>query len=167
VKPLLVNFDFLNSDLAPAAPPSFPCSRLSLRTVSESEPGLGPGLLWVSRSELWAAGQSPVSEGENMRDIHEAFTKFKAEFPQVYAEHEALGKLIHEKAGPLPEKTRWLLKIAISAANGHKKALETHILKARESGLTDKEIAHALLLLIQTSGFPAFMGAYEVFQNTK
>lgn len=102
-----------------------------------------------------------------MRDVHEAFTTFKAEFPKVYADHEALGREIHEKSGPLPEKVRWLLKIAISGARGHKKALETHIYKGRESGLTDDEIAHALLLLIQSTGFPAFMGAYEVFKNMK
>ena len=102
-----------------------------------------------------------------MKDIHEAFTRCKAEFPKVYATYESLGKEIHEKSGPLPEKVRWLLKIAISAANGHKKALETHIHKGRESGLTNEEIGHALLLLIQTEGFPKFMRAYEVFSGMK
>ena len=102
-----------------------------------------------------------------MKDIHEAFTRFKEEFPNVYASHEALGKVIHEESGPLPEKTRWLLKIAISGASGHSKALDTHIAKGRECGLTDEEIGHALLLLIQTSGFPIFMRAYEVFKGIK
>jgi len=102
-----------------------------------------------------------------MRDIHEVFTQFKAEFPKVYADYEALGKEIHEKSGPLPEKVRWLLKIVISGSNGHKKALETHIYKGKEAGLTDAEIGHALLLLIQTKGFPAFMKAYEVFKGIK
>ena len=100
-----------------------------------------------------------------MKDVHEAFTRFKAEFPEVYADYETLGKEIHEKSGPLPEKIRWLLKIVISGSSGHKKALETHIYKGRECGLTDDEIAHALLLLIQTEGFPTFMRAYEVFRN--
>jgi len=102
-----------------------------------------------------------------MKDVHETFTQFKAEFPKVYAGHEALGKVIHEESGPLPEKTRWLLKIAISGASGHSKALATHIGKGRECGLTDEEIDHALLLLIQTSGFPTFMRAYEVLKGIK
>ena len=102
-----------------------------------------------------------------MKDVHEVFTRFKADFPKVYAHYETLGKTIHEESGPLPEKIRWLLKIAISGASGHKKALETHIYKGRESGLTDDEIGHALLLLIQTKGFPTFMRAYEVFSNMK
>jgi alkylhydroperoxidase/carboxymuconolactone decarboxylase family protein YurZ len=112
-------------------------------------------------------GPSVHWQGEKMKDLHEVFTTFKAEFPKVYESYEALGKQIHEKSGPLPEKTRWLLKIAISASSGHRKALETHIYKGKESGLTDSEIGHALLLLIQTRGFPTFMRAFEVFKGLK
>ena len=51
-----------------------------------------------------------------MEDFHEIFTRFKEEFPEIHAKYENLGKEIHEKAGPLEEKNRWLIKIAISAA---------------------------------------------------
>ena len=100
-----------------------------------------------------------------MRDFHEMFTRFKEDFPKVYSDHEALGHEIHEKSGPLPEKSRWLIKIGISAASHRLIALETHILKAREAGVTNEEIKHALLLLVQTTGFPAFMEAYSVFKK--
>ena len=100
-----------------------------------------------------------------MDDIHGSFKKFKQEFPAVYEAHEALGKLIHEKSGPLPEKTRWLIKVAISSASNHKLALETHIARAKEAGATNEEITHALLLIIQTAGFPTFMEAYKVFKE--
>jgi 4-carboxymuconolactone decarboxylase len=100
-----------------------------------------------------------------MQDIHDLFTEFKGEFPQVYAKHEALGQEIHEQAGSLPEKTRWLIKVAISAACDHERALETHIKKARAAGASDEEIKHTLLLLIPTAGFPAFMEAYRVFKS--
>jgi 4-carboxymuconolactone decarboxylase len=106
-------------------------------------------------------------ENNMIEDIHEPFTAFKEEFPEVSAQHEALGKEIHEHGGPLPEKTRWLIKIAISGACAHERALETHILKAREVGATDQEIKHALLLLIPTAGFPTFMTAYAKFRQTK
>jgi 4-carboxymuconolactone decarboxylase len=102
-----------------------------------------------------------------MKDIHEIFSKFKEEFPSVNASYEALGNEIHEKAGPLPEKVRWLLKVVISGASGHRLALETHIVKAQEAGATNEEILHALLLLIQTTGFPTFMEAYSVFKNLR
>ena len=101
-----------------------------------------------------------------MEDFHDIFTLFKEEFPEVYAGHEALGKEIHEKAGPLGKKSRWLIKIAISGACSHKRALATHIKKAKAAGVTDEEIKHALLLLIPTAGFPLFMKAYSVLKST-
>jgi AhpD family alkylhydroperoxidase len=100
-----------------------------------------------------------------MQDLHETFSRFKEDFPKVYSEHEALGREIHEKSGPLSERVRWLIKIVISAASHHFLALETHVTKAREAGVTDEEIKHALLMLIQTVGFPAFMEAYSVFKK--
>lgn len=100
-----------------------------------------------------------------MKDVHEVFSKFKKDFPKVYSGHEGLGTEIHEKSGPLPEKYRWLLKIVISGASRHLSALETHITRGKEAGATDDEIKHALLLLIQTTGFPTFMEAYSVFKK--
>lgn len=100
-----------------------------------------------------------------MKDLHPIFTKFKKEFPEIHAKNEALGREIHETSGPLPDKTRWLLKIAISAATQHMIALETHIEKGKEAGLTDEEIGHALLMLIQTVGFPAYMEAYSILEK--
>lgn len=100
-----------------------------------------------------------------MRDIHPAFTRFKAEFPEVHAREEALGQAIHEGGGPLDAKTRCLLKVAVAGATRHARALETHLAKAREAGASEEELRHALLLLIPTCGFPTFMEAYQVYQR--
>ena len=100
-----------------------------------------------------------------MEDLYEIFTKFKKDFPKVHSDHEALGKEIHENSGPLTEKMCWLIKIAISGASRHEFVLETHIMKAKEAGVTDDEMKHALLLLIQTAGFPTFMEAYSIFKK--
>lgn len=100
-----------------------------------------------------------------MDDIHENFSEFKKDFPKIFELHTDLGKEIHENSGPLDEKSRWLIKISISAACNHKRALTTHLLKAKSSGLSDDEIKHALLLLIQTAGFPIFMKAYAIFRS--
>ena len=102
-----------------------------------------------------------------MEDIHKIFSQFKEEFPEIHAKQEALGKDVHEKGGPLDEKSRWLVKIAISGACNHKRALETHIRKARAAGINEDEIKHALLLLIPTAGFPAFMKSYAVLKSIK
>lgn len=102
-----------------------------------------------------------------MEDIHKIFSQFKEEFPEIHAKHEALGKEVHEKGGPLDEKSRWLVKMAISGACNHKRALETHIRKARAAGINEDEIKHALMLLIPTAGFPAFMKSYAVLKSIK
>ena len=100
-----------------------------------------------------------------MRDVHEIFTVFKAEFPEVYAKYEALGKQVHLETGPLPEQTRALVKIAIAASSGHQRALETHLTGAHEAGVQKADVEHTLLLLIATCGFPAFMEAYSVYHG--
>jgi 4-carboxymuconolactone decarboxylase len=102
-----------------------------------------------------------------MDDLHEIFTVFKKDFPEIYQGHETLGKKIHEEGGPLPDKVRWLVKVAVSGASGHMLALETHIAKARKAGATEEEIRHALLLIIQTVGFPSFMEAYSTYKMMK
>jgi alkylhydroperoxidase/carboxymuconolactone decarboxylase family protein YurZ len=102
-----------------------------------------------------------------MENVHKIFSQFKEEFPEIHEKHEALGREVHEKGGPLDEKSRWLIKIAISGACNHKRALETHIRKAMAAGIDEAEIKHALVLLIPTAGFPAFMKSYAVFKSIK
>jgi 4-carboxymuconolactone decarboxylase len=102
-----------------------------------------------------------------MEDVHKIFTRFKEEFPEVNRRHEELGQEVHLHGGPLDEKTRALLKVAISGASGHLRALETHTQAARETGASDAEISHSLLLLIPTCGFPTFMEAYKTYREFK
>ena len=100
-----------------------------------------------------------------MKDIHESFTVFKNEFPKLYEKYEEFGREVHLNGGPLPDKVRSLLKVAISGASGHHRALETHVAKAKGLGVTEEELMHALLLLIPTCGFPAFMEAFSTFKK--
>lgn len=100
-----------------------------------------------------------------MDDLHEIFRRFRSECPEVQRREAELGQEVHERGGPLPEKTRWLLKVAVSAATRHDRALATHLAKAREAGATEEELLHALLLLIPTCGFPTFMEAYSVLRS--
>ncbi len=100
-----------------------------------------------------------------MKDIHDLFRQFKEEFPLVDLKCEELGKAVHEEGGPLKERERWLMKVAISGAAGHMRSLEVHIKKAQEAGATEDEIKHTLLLLISTAGFPTFMEAYSVYKG--
>lgn len=75
---------------------------------------------------------------------------------EVYDAYENYGKILHY-SGPLDEKTRWLIKVAISTACQYQYALRTHIIKAIKAGCTREEIEHAIMLVAPTAGFPKTM----------
>jgi 4-carboxymuconolactone decarboxylase len=100
-----------------------------------------------------------------MKDVPGLYAEFKAEFPEINEKNEALGQLIHQHGGPLDDKTRWLIKLGISAASHHQRAVTTHVDRAREAGASEQEILHALLLVIPTCGFPTFMEAYRMYKE--
>ncbi len=91
---------------------------------------------------------------------------FKEKHPDIYASYEEFGKLLHDKGGPLKDRERWLIKVAVSAASHHDLALQTHIAKARKHGCSDAEIEHAILLTASTAGFPTMMTALMAFRET-
>lgn len=84
-----------------------------------------------------------------------------ASHPDIYEAYSQFGKLVHEKGGPLDERTRWLIKVAVSAALGHEKAQLTHMAKALDAGCSMEQMEHALLLTAPTAGFPRMMEAME------
>jgi AhpD family alkylhydroperoxidase len=100
-----------------------------------------------------------------VEDVHEIYTIFKSEYPELNERIEASGRALHVEGGPLDDRVRSLLKVAMSGATRHQRALETHLAAARASGVDEDELAHALLLLIPTCGFPTFMEAYSTFKG--
>lgn len=102
-----------------------------------------------------------------MNKIHENLKYFTENHKEVYKAYSDYGKAIHENGGPLDEKTRWLIKIAISATEGYSFALETHIKKAIKAGVSYEEIEHTILLIAPSAGFPRMMEALLVFRENK
>jgi len=100
-----------------------------------------------------------------MKGVPQPYARFGAKFPQILEKNEDLGTFVHEHGGPLDEKTRWLVKLGISAAARHQTGVSTHVKRARQAGATEEEIEHALLLVIPTCGFPTFMEAYRAYED--
>lgn len=100
-----------------------------------------------------------------MKDRQKNFKYFKEKHGEILDAYENFGQLLHEKGGPLDEKTRWLIKIAVSAASQYEYALQTHIEKAMAAGCTKDEIEHAILLVAPSVGFPKAMSALMVFRK--
>ncbi|MGA7837167.1 MAG: carboxymuconolactone decarboxylase family protein, partial [Ignavibacteriaceae bacterium] len=77
--------------------------------------------------------------------IPKRFQKFTEDYPDVANAYEALGSAVH-KAGPLDDKTRALIKLAISSGARLEGAVHSHARKALKAGVTKEEMRHAVML---------------------
>ena len=105
-----------------------------------------------------------------MSQIPKRYQEFTEEFPQVAKSYEELGDAVHA-AGPLDEKTRALIKLAISTGARLEGAVHSHARKALKVGVTKEEMRHAVLLALPTIGLPSMMAALswvdEIIENKK
>ncbi|ABR49248.1 Carboxymuconolactone decarboxylase [Alkaliphilus metalliredigens QYMF] len=95
------------------------------------------------------------------RNLHYFISKHK----EIYEAYENYGSKLHEKGGPLDDKTRWLIKVAISASSQYEYALRTHIKKAIRFGCTREEIEHSIMLVAPSGGFPKMMEALLILRD--
>lgn len=93
-----------------------------------------------------------------MSKIPRRFKKFTEDYPKVAKAYEALGDEVHA-AGPLDEKTRALVKLAISVGGRLEGAVHAHVRKAIAVGVKPEEIRHTVLLSMPTIGLPSMMAA--------
>lgn len=91
-----------------------------------------------------------------MAQLPKRFEKFLKEYPEIAVAYESLGDAVH-KQGPLDEKTRALVKIAIAAGSKMEGAVHSQVRKALKLKLTKSEIRQVALLSIPTIGFPSAM----------
>lgn len=90
--------------------------------------------------------------------IPKRFLKFTEEYPDVANAYEALGSAVHS-AGPLDEKTRSLIKLAISTGAKLEGAVHSHARKALKAGAKPEEMRQTVLLALPTIGLPSMMAA--------
>ncbi|MCG8360981.1 MAG: carboxymuconolactone decarboxylase family protein [Kiloniellales bacterium] len=83
---------------------------------------------------------------------------FAAEFPDVWKAYEALGAAC-SAAGPLDDRTRRLIKLALSVGAASEGAVHSHARQGLEAGLSNEEIMQVAALAITTLGFPRAMAA--------
>jgi len=74
--------------------------------------------------------------------------------PEVGQHFTALANACHD-AGPLDEKTRRFVKLALAIAAGTEGGTHSAVRHAMEAGITIKEMEHVVMLSITTLGFPA------------
>ena len=92
--------------------------------------------------------------------LPKTFRAFVGKFPEIGAAHEKVARAA-EQAGPLDRKTCELIKIGISLGAGLESALKSHVRRALEHGATTPEIEQAILLGVNTRGFPTAVAAWQ------
>lgn len=93
-----------------------------------------------------------------MAQLPKAYRNFKETYPDVWQAYDQLGAAVHT-AGPLDEKTRALIKLALAIGAQKEGAVHAHVRKLLALEAQADEIRHAALLAIPTLGFPATMAA--------
>lgn len=91
---------------------------------------------------------------------------FKTEHSAVWNAFEELSKQCHE-SGPLDEKTRRLVKVALAIGAGLEGGTHSAVRHAKKSGISNAELKHLALLAITTLGFPAAMRARSWIEDLK
>ncbi len=88
------------------------------------------------------------------------YMAFIAKFPELGQAHEQIAKAV-DVAGPLDRKTCELIKIGLSAGAGLESAVRSHVRRAMQEGATEAEIEQAILLAMNTLGFPRTVAAWS------
>jgi 4-carboxymuconolactone decarboxylase len=88
------------------------------------------------------------------------YKAFVAKFPELGEAHERVADAV-AKAGPLDAKTCELVKIGISLGAGMESAVRAHVRKAMAAGATVEEIEQAVLLGMNTCGFPRTVACWQ------
>jgi len=78
--------------------------------------------------------------------------------PEIWDAYSRLGRACAE-AGPLDERERRLVKLAMAVACGSEGATHSHVRRALGEGFTVEELRQVALLGITTLGFPSAIAA--------
>jgi alkylhydroperoxidase/carboxymuconolactone decarboxylase family protein YurZ len=79
---------------------------------------------------------------------------FASEYPEVWSAFSELASVCHEKGGPLDDRTRRVVKLAIAIGMRHEGAVHSAARQALDSGIPIEELNHVALLSITTLGWP-------------
>lgn len=92
------------------------------------------------------------------KELPKPVEEFRTEYSDVWKAFTELGDKCH-KAGPLDEKTRRLVKVALCIAAGLEGGTHSAVRNALASGCATEEIRHVAILATSTIGLPATIRA--------
>jgi alkylhydroperoxidase/carboxymuconolactone decarboxylase family protein YurZ len=80
------------------------------------------------------------------------------EYPEIWKAYQALGQACTE-AGPLNDRTRRLVKLALAIGARSEGAVHSHVRRGLEEGLTADDLRHVAVLAFPTLGFSTSVAA--------
>jgi AhpD family alkylhydroperoxidase len=89
-----------------------------------------------------------------MSNLPKSYVQFQEKYTDIWQAYDQLGAAVHA-AGPIDEKTRGLVKLALALGSGREGAVHAHVRKLVEMGVSTDEIRQVALLAVTTRGFPA------------
>ncbi|HLA09183.1 MAG TPA: carboxymuconolactone decarboxylase family protein [Pyrinomonadaceae bacterium] len=89
-------------------------------------------------------------------ELPQPVERFEDLYPEVWNAFMQLGDRCHN-AGPLDEKTRRIVKVALAIAAGLEGGTHSAVRNARAAGVTTEEMNQVAVLAITTLGLPAAM----------
>lgn len=92
--------------------------------------------------------------------LPKTYKAFIERFPELGAAHETIAQSV-QACGPLEDKTCSLIKIGISLGAGLESAVRSHVRRAMQAGATEQEIEQAIMLGMNTVGFPRTVAAWS------
>jgi alkylhydroperoxidase/carboxymuconolactone decarboxylase family protein YurZ len=92
------------------------------------------------------------------KKLPEHFLKFRQMNPEVVEAFEELGRRIHD-SGPLSERERRLVKLAIAIGVNTEGAVHSAVRHALAGGCSRDDIGHTVRLAITTLGWPRAQAA--------
>jgi alkylhydroperoxidase/carboxymuconolactone decarboxylase family protein YurZ len=88
------------------------------------------------------------------------YARLRADYPGAMRAYDALSDALHT-AGPLGDRDRRLVKLALAVGAEAEGAVRSHVRKALDDGITPAEVEHAVVLGITTIGLPSTVAALD------
>ena len=94
-----------------------------------------------------------------MTQLPPTYRRFAKLNPSVSLAYESLGEACAQ-AGPLDDKTRELIKLALAVGARFEGGVHSHVRRALDVGASASEIRHVVTLAVPTLGFPNAAAAF-------
>lgn len=92
------------------------------------------------------------------KNLPAAAGKAAKDYPDIWKAYSSLGEAC-ANSGPLDDKVRRLVKLALAIGAASEGAVHSHTRRALEAGMTAEEIKQVAMLSIPTLGFPRAIAA--------